>query len=510
MLKTSQFVRLNPEGEAMKARYAVQVILIGGLSAVMAMISGGCAVTKHSPHLPETERSQIRKVVVVPSSFVPREDFVMLKKAKQQPSGAPVLNATTDNGTTEAEPIGSGDSKVDEGWKQVAEAAWSEGWQVPSGVGIATAVLVSPLLGAVVGVATNAPIGLRMGAEEKAKTDAVIAQAYSGQDVQKNAARFIVETGRRLTGIEFLLTDGYGPVNNQEKPDYRSLGRSGADTVLEMSLRDIGFVAGSGSDPLTALFMLADVRVVEVANGSVVYMDTTTYVSRKRHLSEWLADGGRALRTELQNGQINTAEWIVDKLFLVEEIKPVSMWLPTTICMFDIYSPKTPSMQFHNPHLLSTPQIDTLRPVFLWEAFPREVDRKADSTGMLSKVTDITYDLKIWKVQDGYPQEVAYEKIGFSPILKTVEKKVLDPSQPASGPTYKTVSVAAAEYGLEKQLEPSTVYFWSIRARFKFSGQTRVTKWAYSRVPFPPSIPDPCNSDHIDVMHFYRFKTPDL
>ncbi len=160
----------------MKVRYVVQVILIGGLSLVMALFSGGCAVTKRSPLLPETSRSQIRKVAVVPSAFVPREDFVILKKAKQQPSGSPVL-ATTNNGTTDEEPIWSGDSKVDEGWKRVAEAAWSEGWHVSKGRGLAVAALVNPWVGAAVSFATDAPIGLRMTPDEKEKTEAVIEQA---------------------------------------------------------------------------------------------------------------------------------------------------------------------------------------------------------------------------------------------------------------------------------------------------------------------------------------------
>ncbi len=492
----------------MRIRCAIRFIFIGGFSIILAMISGGCAVTKQNSHLPETMRSQIRKVAVVPSAFVPREDFVILKKAKQPPSGSPALS-TADNGTADEEPIWSGDPKVDQGWKQVAEAAWSEGWQVPIGAGVATAVLVSPLVGAALGVATDAPIGLRMTQDEKAKTDAVIGQAYSRQNAQKNAANFIVESGKRIDDIEFLLADGSAPVNNQEKPDFRSLAASGADTAIEVSLRDIGFIAGSGPDPVTAFFILADIRAVRIADGTELYTDTTTYVSRKRHVSEWLAGGARALRTELQNGHASMADWIVDKIFLVQEIKPLSMWSPTTICMFDIYSPKTPSMKFSNPHLLSTPEIDTRQPLFRWEAFPREWDRKADKTGMLSKVTDITYDLRIWKAQDGYPQEIAYEKTGFSPVKTTIEEQVIDTSQPTGGTKYKTVTVAAAEYTLEQQLEPSTVYFWSIRARYKYDGRLRITKWAYSRVPFPPSIPDPCNSDHIDVMHYYRFETPD-
>lgn len=487
----------------MKARCAVQAVLLGGLSMVTAMIANGCAVTRHSPHLSENDRSRIRNIAVVPAAYAPREDFFVPKK-EVQPSGSSVLSRTAEEKTT-----GSGDPKVDEAWKQVAEAAWSEGWQMPVGAGITTAVLVNPLLGAFTSLATYAPIGLRMPADEQAKTEADIAQAYIRQDVQRNAAQRIVDTGKRLTGLEFQLAAERGPVSDKERPDYRPLGAAGADTALEVSLRDIGFIAGSDPDPLAALFMLADIRAVKVADGTILYTDTTTYVSRKRKLSEWLGGGAQALRTAIENGHAEMAEWMVEKVFLVQEFSSPSMWSPSNYCMFSIYAPETPGLRFGLTPSLNTPKIKTRQPLFQWEVFPRESDRKADPAGLLGKITNITYDLKIWKAQDGYPQEVVEEKTGFSPVLKTIETRVIDTSQPAGGAgAYKTVPVAVAEYGLEKQLEPSTVYFWSIRARFKLDGQTRFTQWAHSRLPFPPSIPDPCKSDHIDVMHYYRFETP--
>jgi hypothetical protein len=45
---------------------------------------------------------------------------------------------------------------------------------------------------------------------------------------------------------------------------------------------------------------------------------------------------------------------------------------------------------------------------------------------------------------------------------------------------------------LETPLEPSSLYFWTVRARFELGGQVKVTDWGVSRVPHPS---------------YYRFKT---
>ncbi len=486
-------------------RCVPRIAVLGGAFYVMVTLSLGCAtaVTKHKLPPMEEVRSQIRKVAVMPAALPPREDFFSMKRVKPNPSDSSVQAGIKGEQTAGTEAL-----VVEEDWKSVAEAAWSEGYDPDAN--LLDFFGLNPMVPIVFPVwfAPQAPIGLRMADEERSNTEKKIAHAYRRQNIQLDFSTQIFSAGKRLTDLDFQFADGRGPTNNNEASYYRGLGVSGADTALEVRLKDIGFIAGPGPDPLTALFLAAEFRAVRIADGYELSADETIYVSRKRKLSEWLGDGAQLLRLELDTGHAHMAERIIEKVFLVQEIAPLSAWAIGP-CMFEIYSPKTPGIRFgHN--YLNTPQIDTRRPLFRWEVFPRERDRNNDSAKLLSRITDITYDLKIWKTHDGYPQEVVYEKTGFSPVLNTIDIQTPDVSYPLNGSsTYKTVPRAVAEHRIEKQLEPSTVYFWSIRARFKLDGKIRVTKWTYSRGPYPwPSITDPCSSDHIDVMHFYRFITP--
>jgi hypothetical protein len=119
-------------------------------------------------------------------------------------------------------------------------------------------------------------------------------------------------------------------------------------------------------------------------------------------------------------------------------------------------------------------EVVSLRPFFRWESFPRSQDLKRDKDGLLSRIDKVTYDLKIWRAQDDYdyPAELVYSR--------------------------QQIPVSA--HVMKESLEPSTKYFWTVRARFEIDGQTRVTEWGVGwhgrRLPVIPNL------------LYYRFKTP--
>jgi len=119
-------------------------------------------------------------------------------------------------------------------------------------------------------------------------------------------------------------------------------------------------------------------------------------------------------------------------------------------------------------------EVDSLRPLFWWESFPRSQDIKGDKDGPLARIDKVTYDLKIWRTQDDceYPAELVYSRQGLP----------------------------ASSHIIEKSLDPSTKYYWTVRARFEIDGQTRVTEWGVGwqgrRLPVTPNP------------LYYRFKTP--
>jgi hypothetical protein len=98
-------------------------------------------------------------------------------------------------------------------------------------------------------------------------------------------------------------------------------------------------------------------------------------------------------------------------------------------------------------------EVNSPTPAFRWEPFPRPQDREADKEGVLNRISDVTYDLRVWGAEERdnkhFPAELFYSREGL-------------PS-----PWHR----------LERLLVPCTKYFWNIRARFKLDGQTRITDW---------------------------------
>ena len=106
------------------------------------------------------------------------------------------------------------------------------------------------------------------------------------------------------------------------------------------------------------------------------------------------------------------------------------------------------------PPLPAYVKVDSLQPTLRWEPFPRPQDHKADKKGVLKRIRNVAYDLKIWRVEDDYPIELIYARQGLP-----------EPS-----------------HSIEEPLEPSTKYFWTIRARFELDGHSRVIAWGRWRM----------------------------
>ena len=97
-------------------------------------------------------------------------------------------------------------------------------------------------------------------------------------------------------------------------------------------------------------------------------------------------------------------------------------------------------------------EVDSLQPTFRWQLFPRPQDLEPDKEGLLTRIGNVTYELKILQGQIDYPTKEIYSRVGLP------------------GPYHR----------IEHPLEPSTKYFWNVRARFEIDGRTRITEWGAS------------------------------
>ena len=94
-------------------------------------------------------------------------------------------------------------------------------------------------------------------------------------------------------------------------------------------------------------------------------------------------------------------------------------------------------------------RVSSLTPTLRWEAFPTEDDRKADHEALLGRIRNVTYELKVYSVENEFP----------------------------TGPIYARRGLLEPSHKLETRLKPSTNYFWTVRARFELDGHTLVTPW---------------------------------
>jgi len=169
--------------------------------------------------------------------------------------------------------------------------------------------------------------------------------------------------------------------------------------------------------------------------------------------------------------------------------------IKTTVSGFaPVYPAQTWSMQAvpgaDAQDILDWVKVDSLQPTLRWEPFPGTTEAypgaevKPFVVVDQNLISDITYDLKIWAVSKGAPGEVVYEREGIV------------------GPSHR----------LETPLQPKTKYDWSVRARFKLDGKTRVTEWSLSQLPclhgFTCARVEAQRTGTIPPRNYYRFQTP--
>lgn len=171
------------------------------------------------------------------------------------------------------------------------------------------------------------------------------------------------------------------------------------------------------------------------------------------------------------------------------------------------------------------PEVDSLQPTLAWEPFPgvderpagdfKDIPRKTQPQsgpiGLTSylkwpfvevdmrKVSNITYELRIWEVQNDSRGPLVYQRRDIPKPSHTIETK----------------------------LKPESRYLWTVRAHFLLDGHPRVTGWSMlANVQILPTnaYPEECRNyfsgyectvqyavrlwGDIPAAFLYRFQTP--
>lgn len=308
---------------------------------------------------------------------------------------------------------------------------------------------------------------------------------------------------KAVQGVAFSKPElaGYGmeggtATEARDQIPYHLLASRGIDTVLEIRVTEAGFQGGEGARPRIRFYMNAAIRLVDTRTGLQRFGRDFHQLSEELPFDVWFANGSQRLADEFKHSQAALAERIIDELFLVTDFPFASgLWtLPGQpdfgICWFAPISPKVSyttlwySIRHASPGIsLLYPEVDSLQPLLEWEPFPRPRDITAANEPVLHRIGNVTYDLKIWEAPNDFPARLIYDRTGIS----------------------------VARYRPEYPLKPQTRYFWTIRARYTFSGNPQVTRWAFSLIPATAAGMPPggsCDLDEIPSTNFFRFQTP--
>jgi len=124
------------------------------------------------------------------------------------------------------------------------------------------------------------------------------------------------------------------------------------------------------------------------------------------------------------------------------------------------------------------PRLDADKIVLQWAAYPgQRAEGVPDTNSFFAKHQPVTYDLRIWRGMSADQ---------FSDDLVYARDDLVNPS-----------------HEVEVPLSRGCWYFWSVRARFKLDGQTRVTEW--SRIQSPMPITRQITVYTNNVYGYYRF-----
>src|SRR5205809_819837 len=141
------------------------------------------------------------------------------------------------------------------------------------GLGVAAAGGTIGALGGTVYGAVTAESGSKVGAAQAELKSALI-QA----DVQTMLRNHVLEMVRD-SQLNFVAVDDEDRGANGQPIDYKALASTSIDTVLQVSVPQLGLAGESGINPPIKLFMTARARLVRTADGVEMYAEKFDYRS---------------------------------------------------------------------------------------------------------------------------------------------------------------------------------------------------------------------------------------
>lgn len=316
------------------------------------------------------------------------------------------------------------------------------------------------------------PIGTAVGAAAGAVTTASSASAAATETALAQQALAHASQARLAENVQARLAgDSATPVAGIIDTAATSTGTAaGYSTLLEVGLLEIIFKSSGKKTAPLCLHMKASATKRDAASGQQLDTLESVYHGDCLTHDDWVSDSGSRVIREVATGYTMLSENIADELYLgyvpdtdnsvqnagrqrqVPRYVLAPEYPPLEEPKFAFKPFKHHQADYGGYGGLQFTTIDSLTPVFTWEAFPRAFD---SFTLPGSVPEDISYELRLY-------QGAVTELDAVAPlrVLLTVR------------------SIRENRYALPHTLKPCNWYFWTVRARFTLSGSPHVTEWA--------------------------------
>jgi hypothetical protein len=143
----------------------------------------------------------------------------------------------------------------------------------------------------------------------------VITNAIGELKIQETISVYLSKTVLELTDCRLDLLQGKGPTYPDEELNYRFLKGDGIDSVLEVSVRSVGFKSGPGGNPNIFFFMTVHYRLVRTGDEEEVFSKDFYWFSDKYlKLADYVDNDSRLLQEEINRSCEKISERIAKRL----------------------------------------------------------------------------------------------------------------------------------------------------------------------------------------------------
>ena len=276
------------------------------LTLTLLLVQGGCGLPSRlirpiqpplpRPLLPEM-RAQLGRVGVVSGRFVPTT-------VVERPAAGKV------RGAAKGAAVGAlgGAAAVAEGLR------FTSGGCSGDACGFVVVVMLGVLIGAAtVGAVTGAVIGAvtTESAAKAREATAALQHAFAELRIQQTLRDRLVTVARDEAQLDLMPVADPGPADPDVDVDYRPLAAQGADTILEVSMTQLGLTGDRSVNPLLVLSMTTRIRLIRSRDGAELYRQELDNRSESRKFVEWAADDAEAFREAMDAAYTDVSREIV-------------------------------------------------------------------------------------------------------------------------------------------------------------------------------------------------------